>query len=344
MFLTEDQDLSVLRPAASQISLSDWEVLSRFWYPVAVAGDLKQAPMAGRLLDVELVIYRTEGRVTVAQDRCPHRHIRLSAGEVVDNRIVCPFHGLAYNADGRCTKIPALGRETNIPARYKLRTFRSEVRYGLVWVCLDDNSNERLPEFQAAAAADPDRLAYALVRDWPVSPPRQIENFIDLAHIPFVHAKSMGGDPNAAMPVGKVEQTERGVVLTDLTRDRRMHNGEIWQVDMHYEVHLPFIVELRSRSMRDGVVRLHMYDIAAPLSAYQSRVFQMFITPGPSPSNESRPAREDGDQIVLEDIELLGKLAQPDLPLDQKSEVHLPVDLISLEYRKRLKALGLGRR
>ena len=343
MFLAENQDLTVLRPTGSDISPSDWAVLARFWYPVAVAGDLKQAPMSGRLLDVDLVIYRTEGEVTVALDRCPHRHIRLSAGKIANDRIECPFHGLAFNAEGRCTRVPALGKEANIPPRYRLRTFRSQVRYGLVWTCLDQSSTELVPELAAATAADPDRLAYAQVRDWPVSAPRQLENFIDLAHIPFVHAKSMGGDPFAAQPTGRVEPTGQGVILTDIVRDRHMPNGETWQVDMTYELVLPFIVELRSRTLKDGVVRLHMYDIPAPISAHQSRVFMMFITPGPSPSRESQPAHDDGDQIILEDIDILGKLAQPDLPLDQKSEIHLPVDLISLEFRKRLKALGLGR-
>jgi vanillate O-demethylase monooxygenase subunit len=340
--MTQDRDLSVLRPVTSQISPQDWSVLSGFWYPVAVAGDVKQTPVKGKLLDVELVIYSAEGRITVAQDRCPHRHIRLSAGQIVDDRIVCAFHGLAFDSAGQCVKVPALGRDAKIPPRYRLRTFRSEVRYGLVWACLDDDSPQRIPTLRAAADAGSARLAYALVRDWPVSAPRQLENFIDLAHIPFVHARSMGGDPNAEVPRGHVEPTDEGFVLTDVFRERRMLSGEIQRVDMTYTVTLPFLVELVSRRLCDGLVRLHMYDIPSPISAYQSRVFMMFITDGPSPSNESRPARDDGDTIILEDIALLSELAQPDLPLDQKQEIHLPVDHVSLEYRRRLRNLGVG--
>jgi len=62
----------------------------------------------------------------------------------------------------------------------------------------------------------------------------------------------------------------------------------------------------------------------------------VFITDRPSPSNESRPVRDDGDTIILEDIALLSELARPDLSPDQKQEIHLPVDLVSLEYRRRL--------
>jgi phenylpropionate dioxygenase-like ring-hydroxylating dioxygenase large terminal subunit len=342
MFVTKDRDLSVLRPTGSHISPEDWRVLSHYWYPVAVAGDIKQAPVKGKLLDVELVIYRTGAQITVAQDRCPHRHTRLSAGRVVGDRIVCPFHGLAFNAAGQCVVVPALGRDARLPPKYRLRTFRSEVRYGLVWVCLDDESTQEISNLRAAAEAGPERLAYALVRDWPVSAPRQLENFIDLAHIPFVHAQSMGGDPNAEVPRGRIEPADGGFVLTDVFRERRMFSGEIQRVDMTYTVTLPFLVELVSRKVTDGSVRLHMYDIPSPISAYQSRVFMMFITDGPSPSNESRPARDDGDTIILEDIALLSELAQPDLPLDQKQEIHLPVDLVSLEYRRRLQNLGLG--
>jgi phenylpropionate dioxygenase-like ring-hydroxylating dioxygenase large terminal subunit len=344
MFLAEDEDLSILRPSSSLISASDWEILSRFWYPVAVEGDVKQAPMKGRLLDVELVIYRTEGHITVARDRCPHRHTLLSAGRIVEDRLVCPMHGLSFNASGRCTRIPALGRETSIPARYRLRTFRSEVRYGLVWTCLDDTGSQAIPNLHAATTAGADHLAYALVRDWPVSAPRQVENFFDLAHIPFVHARTMGTDPNAAVPTGHVSQTIEGLVVTGIARERRMFTGEIERVDMTYTIVLPFIVELKSHMAKDGSIRLHMYNITAPTSAYESRVFMMFITDRPSPSKESQPARDEGDAIILEDIAIMRELAQQKLPLDQKQEIHLPMDLVSLEYRKRLRAIGLGRR
>jgi phenylpropionate dioxygenase-like ring-hydroxylating dioxygenase large terminal subunit len=235
MFIPLNQTSPNLRPSASQITPNDWEVLSRFWYPVAVEGDVKQAPVKGKLLDVDLVIYRVEGQVAVALDLCPHRHIRLSAGRIVGDRIVCAFHGLAFNAAGQCTKVPALGRDTNMPASYRLRTFRSEVRYGLVWACLDDHSPAQIPIFRAATEAGSDRLAFSLVRDWPVSAPRQVENFTDLAHIPFVHSKTLGGDPNARLTPTRVEHTHDGLILTTVYREQP-EGGEAKDFTFTYRV------------------------------------------------------------------------------------------------------------
>lgn len=58
MFLAVDQEPSGIRPQSSHIAPSDWRILSRFWYPVAVEGEVKQTPVKGKLLDVDLVIYR----------------------------------------------------------------------------------------------------------------------------------------------------------------------------------------------------------------------------------------------------------------------------------------------
>src|SRR5262245_66422421 len=100
-----------LRPSHSQIRARDWAILADHWYPVAIAAEIGDGPFAAKLLDVELVLYRgAAGTLTIALDLCPHRHIRLSTGRVVDGMIECPFHGLRYDATGQCRLVPAIGR------------------------------------------------------------------------------------------------------------------------------------------------------------------------------------------------------------------------------------------
>ena len=45
----------------------DWSILSRHWFPIAVATQVTDGPVAARLLDIELVMFRSEGRPVVAR-------------------------------------------------------------------------------------------------------------------------------------------------------------------------------------------------------------------------------------------------------------------------------------
>lgn len=85
----------------------DRRVLASHWHPVARACDIADQPVAVRLLDLDLVVYRTPGGVHVARDLCPHRGVPLRMGCVEGDELVCAYHGLRYGPDGRCRRIPA---------------------------------------------------------------------------------------------------------------------------------------------------------------------------------------------------------------------------------------------
>jgi phenylpropionate dioxygenase-like ring-hydroxylating dioxygenase large terminal subunit len=69
-------------------SQPDWQVLASFWHPVAYSHEVAERPVASRLLDEDLVLYRTAGGVTIARDICLHRGARLSRGAIVGNEII----------------------------------------------------------------------------------------------------------------------------------------------------------------------------------------------------------------------------------------------------------------
>lgn len=337
MFITEDKPSLHLRPVSSEIDANDWEILSKYWYPLAVDSEVLGNPVPVTLLDVDLVIYRTDEGITVARDLCPHRYIRLSAGKMEANNIVCPFHGLAFNGRGQCVKVPALGREAKLPASYSVRTFRTETKYGLIWACLDDQSTETiptLPETETALAEK--KLVFGFPTDWPVSAARQIENFIDLAHLPIVHASTVKADDAEPMPPAYVEETNEGLLFTaDLIQNESRSK-------MEYRLILPFTVDFRLFAEGLDFPVFHNINFATPSSAHACRVFILYLMDNPTGSD--RPQVTPYDIIVEEDIEILGFTAIADLPLNQKHEIHLPVDNVSIAFRRRLRDLGLGRR
>lgn len=79
-----------------------------------------------------LVLYREpDGAVAVLEDRCAHRSMPLSLGRIADGgRLVCPYHGLAYDGTGACVQVP--GQDE--PGRIRIRAYPVEERAGVVFV------------------------------------------------------------------------------------------------------------------------------------------------------------------------------------------------------------------
>jgi len=73
-------------------------VLMNDWHVVAYAPDLKaDKPMAVRLLEEDLVLWRVGDKIHAWRDLCVHRGTRLSLGKIQDETLICPYHGWTYN-------------------------------------------------------------------------------------------------------------------------------------------------------------------------------------------------------------------------------------------------------
>ena len=72
-----------------------------YWYAVEQSKNLKNGQvMEVRFWGAPIAVFRgADGRVRAVEDRCAHRHVKLSKGEVVDCDLVCPYHGWTYDAD-----------------------------------------------------------------------------------------------------------------------------------------------------------------------------------------------------------------------------------------------------
>lgn len=110
------------------------------WFPVApsallVAGHtLFAAYVQGR----ELVLWRSQQGIAQAwENRCPHRSVRLSMGQVLGNRLSCAYHGWQFEAGtGACVAIPA-HPEMAAPGNVRVYTWQAFEHQGMVWVSDD---------------------------------------------------------------------------------------------------------------------------------------------------------------------------------------------------------------
>jgi len=79
-----------------------------FWWPVALAEEVKDIPVPVKLLGEELVLFRDlSGRLTLLGAYCSHRRASLEYGIIQAEGIRCAYHGWCYDRRGRVVDRPA---------------------------------------------------------------------------------------------------------------------------------------------------------------------------------------------------------------------------------------------
>lgn len=346
MFSATDQSTQpAVLPPDCTFRESDWLVLADFWHPIAIARDVTEAPMSVRLLDVDLVVWRSDEGIAVARDQCPHRGARLSDGRVRAGRLVCPMHGLAFDGAGACRRIPSLADpEKGVPPKMRLGSVMAREHHGLVWACLSGRPSWPLPQWDGIGDPALEKL-FMPIDTWQTSAGRHVENFNDIAHFPWVHTESFGGDEAWATPHYEVRRTDWGLAfdLPYTEGGNRFPDGVVAErrdVVYRYELTFPFSTLIKVEPQGSDFVH-YFADTVSPVSAHVSRIFQVVTdtTGRPDPALWN----EDARIINAEDRPLVEAQRPRDLPLDLAQEIHIPADRLSIEYRRALATrFGLG--
>lgn len=326
--------------------MEDYQVLSRFWYPFAFSDEVVDQPVHRMILDETLIGYRTSGgNVVVAKDLCIHRGAPLSLGWQDGDELVCAYHGFRFGPSGRCTRVPAQP-DLPIPAKLCLQTVRSVERYGIVWICFDDQPRGALPEWPEAERADYRRL-HLEPQEWPASAARQLENFIDVAHFSWVHAGTFGNPDRPDVMPYEVERTgeyslrARVPYLASNPEGSTMDGGQPGEVQRHMNYDLSALFSCRLVIDYGGGRRHCVFDSAVPVSRTQVRIF-FFIARN---FDHHVPAEELLDwerKILSEDRPIVVSQRPEELPLDLSEEFHIGCDRFSTAYRNLLREIGLG--
>ena len=313
-------------------------VLFNDWHPVATVADLDASPVAGiRLLDEDIVVWRGGTRLHAWRDACVHRGTRLSLGKIIDaDCIQCPYHGWVYDSEGQCIRIPAMPDHTP-PARARIESFRVREQYGLVWVCMGQPANDiaPFPEWH-----NPE-FRKLLCGPYPVetSGPRIIENFLDVAHFPFVHENILGTREYSEIADYKVRTDNTGVTAS---------NVKVYQPDPY--------------GTGQGDTVGYTYVAPRPLTAYLLKESEgpqfsilLVITPhGPAESsawmwmamNYGHDLAEQElidwqDSIFTQDKPIVESQRPKCLPLDPGAELSMRPDKTAVAYRRWLRELGM---
>ena len=164
-----------------------------FWYPLAWSDELKAGrPRAVSFAGEPIVLVRTKGgSVFALEDRCMHRQIPLSEGEVCGEYLKCGYHAWTYDRTGRCVNIPYLDKSQH-PGR-GVRGYPCREAFGLVFVFPGDTRKAASAPFPSApAAGDPGYRTRRLSRLIRCHYTFMHENLMDMNH-QFLHRRFMGG-------------------------------------------------------------------------------------------------------------------------------------------------------
>jgi len=134
-------------------------MIRNLWYAVLESRELKKSILGVMRLGERMVFWRDgTGAAICFYDRCAHRGASLEKGNLCGGTLACPFHGLEYDASGRCVKIPANGKAA--PA------FFDDLKALDSW----------------GTVVDP----------WDNHYTKVLENQLDVVHLPFVHHNTIG--------------------------------------------------------------------------------------------------------------------------------------------------------
>ncbi|RVC43762.1 aromatic ring-hydroxylating dioxygenase subunit alpha, partial [Mesorhizobium sp. M4A.F.Ca.ET.090.04.2.1] len=215
------------------------------------------------------------------------------------------------------------------------------IRYGHVWSSLGDPQK---PLFAIPEADQPGRrlvdVGVVRVR---CSPLRAVENFLDIAHFPFVHTDILGAEPHTEVQNYKVEIRE--------------DEDEVWATQVK------FYQPQAAKSAEGGITTEYMYRVPAPTCSILYKtcpprpgewdVITLFVQPLAEDLCDVWPwmALFDDETpmtdlihfqqtIFVQDRSILENQIPGLLPLDPGMEIPTRADLTSVAYRRWLKRHG----
>ena len=130
------------------------EYMRSFWQPVCMSMELTDTPHFLKILGEELVAFRDKsGRVGLLHAHCVHRGASLEYGSIQERGIMCCYHGMVFDIDGTCLKVPFPKGEEADAERYacsiRQGAYKAFERNGLVFAYMGPPEKEPpFPEWE----------------------------------------------------------------------------------------------------------------------------------------------------------------------------------------------------
>jgi vanillate O-demethylase monooxygenase subunit len=156
------------------------------WYVVASSDEIGVGLVARRVLGQPVVLFRrADGTIGALEDRCAHRAAPLSRGALVDDQVVCAYHGFTYDATGACVRVPS---QVHVPYGARVRSYpvREDGPFVWIWLGVAARSQHVEPP-ELPALRDPGWAVQGGIVEVAANYLLLHDNALDRTHFPYVH-------------------------------------------------------------------------------------------------------------------------------------------------------------
>jgi phenylpropionate dioxygenase-like ring-hydroxylating dioxygenase large terminal subunit len=320
--------------------MADPGVVTRGWFAVALSSEITAAPREVWLHDIPWMLLRDGDHIRAFVDQCPHRGYPVSASTIcADSTLQCGYHGWRFDMSGACVAIPALDPGAPIPSRANLQAAAGVVESGgIVWMAPSDAAGD-VPDMTAYAGGfevgvlEPGRAD--------VDPGMMIDNFLDVAHFPFVHRGTFATEGSGT--VDQYEIARAGAGFTAITEHEFNNHEDAGVADglrplvqrrrMTYRYHPPYTATLRLDYLDYGGVNMLLFAVQ-PERARTCRIYTVMFRD--DLTAEAMAHAVAFEERVLEEDLTIQKRIRTRLPLTAGTEVHTKADRVTIELRRAL--------
>jgi vanillate O-demethylase monooxygenase subunit len=182
--------------------------LRNCWYVAAWNYEIADGLVARTILGEPVVLFRApDGRPAALENRCCHRHLPLSQGRRVADGLECGYHGLVFDANGACIRVPG---QTAVPPGASIKSYPVVEKWRWIWIWMGDPAladPDKVPDYHWND--DPEWTSYGDVYHVEGDYRLMVDNLVDLSHIQFLHVTSLGAgsDQDADIAVGRGDGT-----------------------------------------------------------------------------------------------------------------------------------------
>jgi len=175
------------------------------WYVAAWSTEIEDGILGRMILHTPIALFRQQdGQIAALLDICPHKFAPLSLGKRVGDGVQCGYHGLEFDAGGRCVRNPQGNQK--IPPGSQVATFPVVERHGAIWIWPGEPALadvQAIPDF--GFFSDPAWKAIYGLGHVEGNYKLSIDNLMDLGHGLFLHKASAGdfGDARCEIEVGQ---------------------------------------------------------------------------------------------------------------------------------------------